>query len=107
VRFSLSDRLTLIPVEVVAVLLPTLIAALVLFFVSGLQPAVGAITAVLAGVVLLPILLPWLPTHNFGTKGLILGRLAALPFAVATFQSTPGVAWWQRIGGALTYLLAL
>jgi hypothetical protein len=107
VRFSLSDRLTLIPVEVVAVLLPTLIAAIALFFVSSLRPAVGAITAVLAGVVLFPILLPWLPTHNFSTKGLILGGVVALPFAVATFQSMPSAAWWWRIGGALTYLLAM
>jgi hypothetical protein len=107
VRFTLSDRVTLIPVELVAVLLPMLIAGIVLFFFSGLRPAVGAVTAILAGVVLFPILLPWLPTPNFSTKGFILGGIAALPFALATVLVKPGVAWWMQTGGALTYLLAL
>ncbi len=107
VQFTLLDRLVLIPVELVAALMPTGVAAVVLFFLSGPLAAMGAIAAVLAGTALFPILLPWLPTSNFSTKGLILGGLAALPFAVATLQSMPGAAWWWRIGGTLTYLLAL
>ncbi|NIV30954.1 MAG: carbon monoxide dehydrogenase [Anaerolineae bacterium] len=107
VRFALRDRLVLIPVELVHVLLPTLIATAAVFFVSGpwASAAVGA--AVLAGVVLFPILLPWLPTREFSTKGFILGGLVALPFALAAFLRNPDAAWWLRIGGALTYLLPL
>jgi len=107
VRFILRDRLVLIPVELVHVLLPTLIATAAVFFVSGpwASAAVGA--AILAGVVLFPILLPWLPTREFTTKGFILGGAVALPFALAVLLGSPDAAWWLRIGGALTYLLPL
>ena len=107
VHFGLRDRLVLVPVELVHVLLPTLIAAIVVFFVSGLWASLGVVAAVLAGVVLFPILLPWLPTRDFSSRGLILGGLVALPFALAAFLSNPDAAWWLRIGTALTLLLPL
>jgi hypothetical protein len=107
VRFTLMDRLVLIPVELVGVLLPMLAVMVVLFFASGWLPSVGAATAVLAGVVLFPILLPWLPTSDFSVKGFILGVVVALPFAAAAFLGKPDAAWWSRVGGGLTYLLAL
>jgi hypothetical protein len=107
VRFALRDRLILIPVELVHVLLPTLIVTAAVFFIGGpwASAAVGA--AILAGVVLFPILLPWLPTREFSTKGFILGGVVALPFALAVFLRNPDAAWWLRIGEALTYLLPL
>ena len=107
VHFTLRDRLTLIPVELVHVLLPMLIAAVVLFFLGGFLASVGAVAAILAGVVLFPILLPWLPTRDFSGKGFILGGLVALPFALATFLGNPDATWWRRAGEALSYLLAL
>jgi hypothetical protein len=106
VHFTLPDRLVLVPVELVAVLLPTLIAAVALYFVGGLVTSSAVIAAVLAGTVLFPILLPWLPTHEFSTKGLILGGLVALPFALMTFLSNPNAALWLRAIGALTFLLS-
>ncbi len=107
VRFTLMDRLVLIPVELVSVLLPLLIAAAVLFFFNGWLSAAGAATAILSGVVLFPILLPWLPTSDFSVKGFILGGVMALPFTVAAFLGKPDAVWWSRVGGALTFLLAL
>jgi hypothetical protein len=107
VRFALHDRLILIPVELVHVLLPMLIAAVVLFFLSGLLASVGAVLAILAGVALFPILLPWLPTRDFSGKGFVLGGLVALPFALAIFLGDSNAAWWMRAGGALTFLLPL
>jgi hypothetical protein len=107
VRFALRDRLILIPVDLVHVLLPMLIAAVVLFFFSGFQASAGAVVAILAGVILFPTLLPWLPTRDFSSKGFILGGLVALPFALVTFLGNPGATWWRQVGGALTYLLAL
>jgi len=107
VHFGLRDRLVLIPVELVHVLLPTLIAAVVVFFISGLWASLAVVAAVLAGVVLFPILLPWLPTRDFSSKGFILGGLVALPFALAALLSNPDAAWWLRIGAALTLLLPL
>ena len=99
VRFTLKDRLILIPVEFVAVLLPLLI-----LIVLG---AKGAIAAVLAGTVLFPILLPWLPTHNFSTKGFILGGVVALPFVIAAFLKNPESALWLRSAWALVYALLI
>jgi hypothetical protein len=65
------------------------------------------VAAVLAGIVLFPILLPWLPTHNFSTKGFILGGLVAFPFAVSVFLRHPDWAWWRQLGQALEFLLAM
>jgi uncharacterized membrane protein len=107
VRFGLRDRLVLVPVELVHTLLPMLVAAVVVFLVSGLWASLAVVAAVLAGVVLFPILLPWLPTRDFSSKGFILGGVVALPFALATFLRNPDAAWWLRVGGALTFLLPL
>jgi uncharacterized membrane protein len=85
VRFGLMDRLVLIPVELVHVVLPTLVAAIVLFFVGEWLASAGAIAAVLAGVVLFPLLLPWIPTQAFSSKGFVLGGIVALPFAAMAF----------------------
>lgn len=107
VRFTLCDRLILIPVEVVHVLVPMLLAAVVLFFTGGFLASAGAVAAILAGVVLFPILLPWLPTADFSTKGFILGGVVAIPFALAVFLHKLEIGWWLRAGRALAYLLAL
>jgi hypothetical protein len=107
VRFTLRDRLVLIPVELVHVLLPIAIAAIVLLLIIGPLASAGVVVAILSGVVLFPILLPWLPTRQFSTKGFILGGLVALPFALAAFLSEPGTALWLRVGWTLGYLLGL
>jgi hypothetical protein len=107
VRFSLGDRMVLIPVELVGVLLPLLVAAVILRFLGGWFAVGAAAAAVLAGVVLFPILLPWLPTREFSTKGSILGALVALPFALATLLSAPAGPGWRQAMGALGCLLAM
>jgi len=107
VRFPLRDRLILIPIELVHILLPIVIAAVALFLTVGPLAAAGVVAAVLAGVVLFPILLPWLPTRRFSTKGFILGGLVALPFALAALLNAPGAALLLRAGWALAYLLGL
>jgi hypothetical protein len=107
VQFALRDRATLIPVELVHVFLPTLIVAVILYFLGGIVSSLAAVTAVLAGTVLFPILLPWLPTHNFSTKGFILGGLAALPFVLTVFLRHPDWNWYRQLGQALGFLLAM
>jgi hypothetical protein len=106
-HFTLRDRLVLIPVELSQTILPMLAAAIVLYFVGDWVSSLAAIATVLAGTVLFPILLPWIPTHNFSTKGFILGGLAALPFALSAFLRHPDWAWWRQIGQALEFLLAM
>ncbi len=107
VTFNLRERLVLIPVELVHALLPTFFAALVLFLLAGRLAALGATVSVLAGVVILPILLPWLPTTDFGSKGFILGSVAALPFALAALYNAVDLSPAMRAGWAATYLLAM
>ena len=107
VAFPLKDRLKLIPVEMLQGSLPMLAAAIVLYFLGGWSSSLAAIAAVLAGNVLFPFLLPWIPTHNFSTKGFLLGLVVAVPFALAMFVRHPDWSWWGRAGAALGYLLAM
>ena len=107
VEFPLRDRAVLVPVDIVQTFLPTLLAAVILFFVGGWVSSLAAVTAVFAGIVLFPILLPWLPTHNFSTKGFFLGALAAVPFALSPFFRHPDWAWWHQIGQVLEFLVAM
>ncbi len=107
VNFNLRDRLTLIPVEVVSILLPTLIIAAILYFTSGLLTSIATITAIIAGVILFPILLPWIPTPNFSTKGFLLGGIVVLPFILEILLRSSNASLWHRTSVALSYLLTL
>ncbi len=107
VRFDLADRIVLIPVELVQVLLPMLVAGIVLFFAAGPLAAAAAVTAVLAGAALFPALLPWIPTSAFSTKGFLVGGVTAMPFAVTAFLTNPSAAWWDKLGWVLVYLLVM
>ncbi|MBW2120982.1 MAG: carbon monoxide dehydrogenase [Deltaproteobacteria bacterium] len=107
VSFPLWDRLVLIPVELVHVLLPMAVAGAGMFLLGGLLVSLGVVSAILTGVILFPILLPWLPTPNFATKGAVLGAAAALPFALAATFGHPEWAWWMRLGWGAIALLGL
>jgi len=107
VEFPLPDRLVLVPVEIVLTFLPTLLAAVVLYFLGGWVSSLAAVAAVFAGIALFPMLLPWLPTHNFSMKGFILGGLVALMFAASVFFQNPGWAWYRQAGQALEFLLGM
>ena len=102
VRFDLVDRLVLIFVEITNLALPLVVAALVFGFLGGLFSATAIIVTMLSGLVLFPILLPWLPTKDFSSKGFFLGLLAALPFAVEMFSSHPELSLWLRVANGLT-----
>ena len=105
VRFNLTDRLVVIPVDIVGGLLPLAIAMAVAYLLGGWLSLTASATAILAGIVLFPVLLPWIPTHDFSTKGFILGFLVALPFALLVFQHNADLTWWLRTAKALTQLL--
>jgi len=106
VEFPLRDRVVLIPVELVHVTPAAIICAVALWFLAGPVAAIAAITAVVAGTALFPIFLPFIPTQDFSTKGLILGGVVAVPFAVAFFLS-PALPGWAATAGALTPLLIM
>ena len=82
-RFNLADRLELVPVELVHVFLPLLLAAVGLFFLGGWLPALAGVLAILAGAALFPLLLPWLPGVDFSIKGFGLGLALMLPFGLS------------------------
>jgi hypothetical protein len=92
VRFDLRDRMEVIPVEIKNVFVP-LSAALVVLFLLGMRgTAFMILTIVMAGIVIFPILLPFLPTHEFASRGFILGVVASIPFM--------GRAYFANVGGA-------
>ena len=107
VRFNLADRLPLIPVELISVLPVMIILAVALYFLpDGIWISSGAIAAFLAGVVLFPILLPWLPTRDFSMKGFILGAVVALALLlVKALVKDTDIFTWRQLGDLLGYIL--
>ena len=92
VDFPVMDRLALTPVEITGLLRPAGWAAAGLFLLAGIGPgifspgaawergfsAVAALAGgILAGAVVTPALLPWLPGRAFSVKGGIAGGVLA------------------------------
>ena len=91
--FPIRERVVLIPVELVTVLKLALYIIPVMLILSGLlgpggfwanlkdhglYVSLAILLAILAGGILTPILLPWLPGRAFSLKGFGLGLLASL-----------------------------
>jgi hypothetical protein len=91
--FRLKDRAVLIPIEFIAAVKPFLIIAPVLFILGGIGGPAGFwanavnyglfavaafLSAILAGAVLNPLLLPYLPGRAFSIKGFSIGFIVAL-----------------------------
>lgn len=115
VTFTTLERLVLTPVELTGMIKVSLWATLILLVLGGLgrdlfslaaawQRGGGAILAylagLLAGAVLTPVLLPWLPGRAFALKGALVGAALAVSAALGL---------WDRLGdgNALALLLAL
>lgn len=115
VVFPTIDRLVLTPVEITNLLRPAGWAAVGLFLLAGVGPgvfslgaawdrgfaAVAALAAgILAGAVVTPVLLPWLPGRAFSIKGGLTGGVLAVC-----------VVMWERgaleAPSALALLLAM
>jgi hypothetical protein len=106
VQFPIKDRIVLTPVEFVHLALPLVAVTAFLWFLAGPVAALAAISAVIAGTVLFPALLPFIPTRDFSTKGLLLGGLVAVPFA-ASFATVPAIPFWANTLAAMTALLLI
>ena len=126
--FTLWERLVLVPIELVAALKPILLAALLFFLAGGLGgpegfwsnalsyglfAVVALMAAVLAGAVLTPLLLPWLPGRAFSLKGMHIGLIVAAALSLArgfNLSLWPGrleIAAWFLIISALSAYLAM
>ena len=92
VVFPTVDRLVLTPVEITGLLRPAGWSAVALFLLAGIGPGVFSLGAawergfsavavlaagILAGAVVTPVLLPWLPGRAFSVKGGIAGGILA------------------------------
>lgn len=107
VEFPLKDRLVLIPVEFNAAFLILLAVSILAFLIGGWLYFLGVWVTVIGGTTLFPILLPWLPTPNFSSKGFLLGFLLALPFAAMGFLVRSDWSWWRQVLQALVFLLMM
>jgi len=91
--FSIGERIVLIPVELSLIVKPSLAILLAIFVLSGISPhifsfsaawfrglngAVAYLLGLLAGAVVVPILLPWLPMRQFYIKGILTGLVAGI-----------------------------
>ncbi len=124
--FTTRERMVLVPVELVSSLKKALIILTVFFLLSGLAGPgsfwSGSVThglvalyailgAILAGAVLTPLLLPWLPGRAFALKGLWAGFLTAALLAVTRWPAATALdprleilAWVFMISAASAYL---
>jgi acetyl-CoA decarbonylase/synthase complex subunit gamma len=128
VRFPIADRIAVIPVEVVGaakLMLPVLVAVFLLgaigddrgFWIGALDHGLAGVNALLAGVVaggiLTPLLLPWLPGRAFAVKGAVVGLVVvaiSLSDRWETLSTTTGLlefAGWLLIGTAVASYLAM
>lgn len=103
--FTIWERIELIPMELMGALKPGILVIIIFFLLAflgrsgegwisalshGLFSALALLAAILAGAVLVPLLLPWLPGRAFSVKGLSLGAL---------FAATGAACFW---GGWIT-----
>lgn len=124
VNFNFSDRLKLVPVDLVYARYRLLIAFLVILIISGLStkgfvfqqvfengiPSVLKITlAYITGIVITPVLLPYIPVKMFAFKGLITGIvLSLLLFAFDIMGSSKlEIISWFLILTAISSFLAM
>ena len=92
VTFTTGERLVLTPVEITSMLKPITWGIGLLLLLGGIGPGLfspaaaltrggaaiaAGLAGVLAGTVLVPVLLPWLPGRMFAVKGTIVGLLFA------------------------------
>jgi len=126
--FTVGERAVLIPVELVGAVKPALIIAPALFLLAGIGGPGGFwenaavhgtfvvlafLSAVVAGTVLNPLLLPYLPGRAFAAKGLWLGAavavaiLALMGADLSAWEGRLSVAAWLMIIPAVTAYLAM
>jgi acetyl-CoA decarbonylase/synthase complex subunit gamma len=107
--FTTRERLELVPMELMGALKPGILVILIFFLLAflgrsregwtnalthGLFSVLALLAAILAGAVLTPLLLPWLPGRAFSVKGLGLGAIFAAMGAACLWGG-----WVTKVGG--------
>jgi hypothetical protein len=121
VHYTWRNRAVLIPVEVVTGAKYPIAAAIVLAFLALFVPRGGSLAsaastaataagltlvAFLAGTVLGPLLLPWLPGRAFSLKGAVLGLVVALALAVSGWPAAAFGGSWLLAAAWVTLMSA-
>ena len=124
--FTIRERAVLVPVELINALKWGLFIIPAFFFLGGLGGQAGflasalnyglfaivaLLSAVAAGTVLTPILLPWLPGRAFSLKGLAMGLITVLiltTFRTGNLNDLAGrieiLAWFLLVPAITAYL---
>lgn len=105
VKFPFFDRLVLTPMEVVSALKPMIMVLGILFTLNviglgryGRVDFVALLGAIIAGCVVTPVLLPWVPGRAFSVKGVLIGLIWAIIVNVwQGFPQMPDYGWLKAI----------
>jgi acetyl-CoA decarbonylase/synthase complex subunit gamma len=107
ITFTLYERLILVPVELIIALRSALAVTLTLLVLGwfcsdltgGITLGAAYLGAMLTGVALGPIFLPWLPGRSFAVKGASVGLL----WTVLWYQLAGGASWgaWATVAAFL------
>jgi acetyl-CoA decarbonylase/synthase complex subunit gamma len=119
-QFPLTERALLIPIELVAAFKVAIPAAAILALVAGLASSAGfwvgaratggvaamaLLAAVIAGSIVTPLLLPWLPGRAFSVKGMLIGLVAAAALVLGLLWQGPKNGLPQALEAAAWLLL--
>lgn len=122
ITFPFVERLKLIPVDLFYGKYYLLIVPIVFLILSGFnrsgysldlvfdnagKTTVNLFSGYLAGCVLTPAILPWIPFRRFSAKGLVTGWLVAILLLFAgTFGLTliENISWFLMIGGLSSFM---
>jgi len=106
VRFNLKDRLALVPVEIKQYFLYLALIIMGMYLIGGYWPALMVLTVFVTGIVLFPMLLPFIPSRSFSGKGLVLGAVVAvLVSIIPSLLSSDPNPWWMGFGALENALL--
>jgi hypothetical protein len=113
VRFTIFDRVILVPMEMVIGAKYLLIAIAILFLLSGLnsfgysiklciitggRAAINLLFAYLAGTLIGPVLLPWIPGRSFSLKGFLAGIIF---FIIIYINNLAGISIFEKVAWLL------
>jgi hypothetical protein len=102
VTFTMAERMVLAPVEISLARKPILWVLLTSFILSGIGrhffslatawersmiALTGCIAGILAGCIVVPLLLPWIPGRAFAMKGLLVGFAASIVVVASWISS--------------------
>jgi hypothetical protein len=109
VTFAIAERVALVPVELSQILKPSLLVVLGIFIASGigsnifslaaawprsLMATTAYIAGILAGALVAPVFLPWIPVRSFALKGTITGFICGFGIVLLFYRA---LHYWEML----------